>query len=173
MSQRDSRVDLGLWTVSNQGLCNAIHSKKQPQCDHSWSVLPCCSHKNSTYQRKATFHQLLSPCRRRHAFSLLHFLIRYKSNYNNSWLDSWGCRVGHDWATELNWTELPGRGNVKMKVAQSCRTLYDPMDYTVHGVLRARVLEWIAIPFSRVSPPVEGDMFNKSSTYTSLLCGVF
>ena len=20
--------------------------------------------------------------------------------------DSWGCRVGHDWATELNWTEL-------------------------------------------------------------------
>ena len=60
-----------------------------------------------------------------------------------------------------------------MKVAQSCRTLYDPMDYTVHGVLRARVLEWIAIPFSRVSPPVEGDMFNKSSTYTSLLCGVF
>jgi len=20
--------------------------------------------------------------------------------------DSWGCRVGHDWANELNWTEL-------------------------------------------------------------------
>ena len=22
------------------------------------------------------------------------------------WCNSWGCRVGHDWATELNWTEL-------------------------------------------------------------------
>ena len=26
--------------------------------------------------------------------------------------------------------------------------LCDPMDYTVHGVLQARILEWLAIPFS-------------------------
>ena len=25
------------------------------------------------------------------------------------------------------------------------------MDYTVHGILQARILEWIAFPFSRVS----------------------
>ena len=25
------------------------------------------------------------------------------------------------------------------------------MDYTVHGILQARILEWVAIPFSRVS----------------------
>ena len=31
----------------------------------------------------------------------------------------------------------------------SCPTLCDPMDYTVHGILQARTLEWIAIPFSR------------------------
>ena len=37
-------------------------------------------------------------------------------------------------------------------VAQSCPTLCDPMDYNiVHGILQARVLEWIAIPFSRGS----------------------
>ena len=35
-----------------------------------------------------------------------------------------------------------------MKVAQSCPTLCDPMDYTVHGILQARVLEWVAFPFS-------------------------
>ena len=28
-------------------------------------------------------------------------------------------------------------------------TLWDPMDYTVHGILQARKLEWVAIPFSR------------------------
>ena len=27
----------------------------------------------------------------------------------------------------------------------------DPMDYTVHGILQARVLEWVAVPFSRGS----------------------
>ena len=36
-----------------------------------------------------------------------------------------------------------------MKVAQSCPTLCDPKDYTVHGILQARILEWVAYPFSR------------------------
>ena len=26
-----------------------------------------------------------------------------------------------------------------------------PMDYTVHGILQARILEWVAFPFSRGS----------------------
>ena len=30
---------------------------------------------------------------------------------------------------------------VKVKVAQSCPTLCDPMDYTVHQILQARILE--------------------------------
>ena len=40
---------------------------------------------------------------------------------------------------------------VKVKVAQSCLTLCDPMDYTVHGILQARILEWVAISFSKES----------------------
>ena len=40
---------------------------------------------------------------------------------------------------------------VKVKVTQSCPTLWDPMDYTVHGILQARILEWVTVPFSRVS----------------------
>ena len=35
-----------------------------------------------------------------------------------------------------------------MKVIQSCLTLCDLMDYTVHGILQARTLEWVAVPFS-------------------------
>ena len=41
---------------------------------------------------------------------------------------------------------------VKMKITQSCQTLCEPMDYTVHGILQARILEWVALPFSRGSP---------------------
>ena len=37
---------------------------------------------------------------------------------------------------------------VKVKVAQLCPTLCDSMDYTVHGILQARVLEWRAFPSS-------------------------
>ena len=44
------------------------------------------------------------------------------------------------------------------EVAQSCLTLYDPVDCSppgasVHGILQARVLEWVAISFSRGSSP--------------------
>ena len=40
---------------------------------------------------------------------------------------------------------------VKLKVTQSCLTFCNPMDYTVHGILQARILEWVAFPFSRGS----------------------
>ena len=36
-----------------------------------------------------------------------------------------------------------------MKVAQSCLTLCNLKDYTVHGIHQARILEWVAFPFSR------------------------
>ena len=50
---------------------------------------------------------------------------------------------------------------VKVLVAQSCLTLCDPMDYSppgssVHGILQARVLEWVAISFSRKIFPTQG-----------------
>ena len=56
-------------------------------------------------------------------------------------LDSW-----NDW---LSW-------KVKVKVAQSCLTLCDPIDCIVHGILQARILEWVAFPFSRGIFPTQG-----------------
>ena len=38
-----------------------------------------------------------------------------------------------------------------VEVTQSCLTLCDPMDCIIHGILQARILEWIAFPFSRGS----------------------
>ena len=52
-------------------------------------------------------------------------------------------------ASDLNNTELSCE--VKVKVAQSRLTLCDPMDYIVHGILQARILECVAFSFSRGS----------------------
>ena len=68
-------------------------------------------------------------------------------------------------------------------VTQSCPTLCDPMgcslpDSPVHGILQARILEWVAIPFSRVSSLVRDQNPNflhyrflqgKTFTYNSTL----
>ena len=43
---------------------------------------------------------------------------------------------------------------VKVLVIQSYPTLCDPVDptgFSIHGILQARILEWVAIPFSRGS----------------------
>ena len=44
----------------------------------------------------------------------------------------------------------------RMLVTQSCLILCNPKDYSppgssVHGILQARILEWVVIPFSRIS----------------------
>ena len=44
---------------------------------------------------------------------------------------------------------------MKVKVAQLCLTICEPMD-TVHGILQARILEWVAVPFSRGNLPNPG-----------------
>ena len=46
---------------------------------------------------------------------------------------------------------------VKVKVPQSCLTLCNPMEYTVHGILQARILEWVATasPGNLPNPGIE------------------
>ena len=54
-----------------------------------------------------------------------------------------------------------------VKVAQSCLTLCNPMDYTVHRILQARILEWVAFPFSR------GSSQPRDQTQVSYIAGRF
>ena len=56
---------------------------------------------------------------------------------------------------------------VTMQVAQSCLTLCDPMDYTAHGILQARILEWVVFPFSR------GSSQPRDQTQVSRIAGGF
>ena len=64
--------------------------------------------------------------------------------------------LGTQYSPERNtrdWKQwfLLQRGIVNVKFVQSCLTLFDPIDYIVHGILQVRILEWVAFPFSRGS----------------------
>ena len=70
------------------------------------------------------------------------------------WFHYMACRVlrfpTRDW-TVLRAVEVQSPKHWKVKVAQSCPILGDPKNYTVHGILQAWILEWVAFPFSRGS----------------------
>ena len=70
---------------------------------------------------------------------LLHCLLVF-----GKWLDHWLRQLTCVDISHWKW-------KVKEKVTQSCLTLCDPIDYTVHGIFQARILEWVAFPFSRVA----------------------
>ena len=54
---------------------------------------------------------------------------------------------------------------VKVKITQSCLTLCNPLDCTVHGILQARIQEWVAFPFSR------GSSQHRDQTVVSCIAG--
>ena len=84
---------------------------------------------------------------RKDILSKWHSIIKYMTLAQNLWR-AWdlAMRMGEPayLCTDI-WVKW------KVKVVQSCPTLCDPMDYTVHGILPARILEWVAVPFSRGS----------------------
>ena len=55
----------------------------------------------------------------------------------------------------------------KVKVALLCPTLCDPMDDRVPEILQARILEWVAFPFSR------GSSQPRNQTQVSHIAGGF
>ena len=56
---------------------------------------------------------------------------------------------------------------MKVKITQSCQTLCDPIDYTVHGILQARIQEWVNFPFSRATSK------SRDRTQVSCIAGGF
>ena len=58
------------------------------------------------------------------------------------------CQLASGWIQSTQETGELEEGKEKVK---SCLTLCDPMDYTVHGILQARILERVAFPFSKGS----------------------
>ena len=64
--------------------------------------------------------------------------------------------VAKSWTQLSDFSFSQGPDAVCVKSLQSCPTLCDPMDYgplgsSVHGLLQAKILEWVAMPSSRGS----------------------
>ena len=55
----------------------------------------------------------------------------------------------------------------EVKITWLFPTLCNPMDYTVHGILQARILEWVTFPFSR------GSSQPRDQTQVSCIAGGF
>ena len=53
------------------------------------------------------------------------------------------------------------RCTMKVKNFQSCPTLCDPMGYTIHEIIQARILEWVAFPFSRGSSQPRSPVYRR------------
>ena len=56
--------------------------------------------------------------------------------------------VTESWAERLSTYRIRS----EVKLTQSCPTPCDPMHYTAHGIHQARMLKWVAFPFSRGFP---------------------
>ena len=62
-------------------------------------------------------------------------IVHWRFLHGFSWLDSSFLFTTELWS--IIWF---------LKVTQSYPTLCDPMNYTVHGIFQARILEWVAFP---------------------------
>ena len=56
------------------------------------------------------------------------------------------------WNSNTSWLRLTQVTKVKVKATQPCPTFCNTMDYTVHGILLTRILEWVAFPSPRDLP---------------------
>ena len=87
------------------------------------------------------------------SYALVDKLYTGKENLINIWLvaTSTITYLAPVWRQPILWHESVKNSYVKVKVAQLCPTLCNPIDYTVHGILQVRILEWVAFSFSRGS----------------------
>ena len=80
------------------------------------------------------------------------------------------CASSWGWLERKIWSHSGGQKS-KQKPDNSLSykdlTLCDPMDYTVNGILQDRILEWVAVPFSR------GSYQPRDQTQVSQIAGIF
>ena len=93
------------------------------------------------------------------------------STNNKVWKQA-KCPLAHEWTKKMECIYLPPHPLVSVLVIQSCLTLCDPMDCSspgssVHGVIQAKILEWVAISFSK------GSSRPKDGTQISCTAGRF
>ena len=118
--------------------------------------------------RCCVFFSIDSTCSGHHPETLLSASCRQQFIW-----EGWGVGVLRPCTEDPSWLpRLPQGARAVQKVCQSCRTLCDPMDCSppgssVHGILQARMLEWVAILLSR------GSYRPRDRTWFSCISGRF
>ena len=77
------------------------------------------------------------------------------------------CKTDKQQGPTVQHRELHSMKGKEKWVTQSCLTLCDPMEYTVHGILQPRILKWVAVPFS------SGSYWPRNWTGISCITGEF
>ena len=101
------------------------------------------------------------PCRQKKSISLFYYIRFQLISYLLCWdisgynLDTKMYQISSCIVRDLSWnlcsnsnSSTPTEWGVKLL---SCVWLCNPTDYTAHGILQARILEWVVVPFSRGS----------------------
>ena len=123
-----------------------------PGKSHGWRSLVGCSpwgHEESDRTQRLPFHFSLSCIGEGNGNPLQCSCLENPRDGGAWWAAVNGVTQSRIWLKRLS-----SSSSSKMTVAQSWPTLCDPIDYSlpgssVHGILQARILEWVAIHFSR------------------------
>ena len=75
--------------------------------------------------------------------------------------------LGGHHTTGSKWRQVSYAITYERESRSVMSTLCDPMNYTVHGILQARIQEWVAFPFSR------GSSQPRDKTQISCITGKF
>ena len=123
------------------------------------ALLLCRPWEGAVFKPKHWGHQQVGTAKQREVWKTIHLESNRPAS---SWLCKLQgvcafnpCLLGVDGGAASAGSTVT-ESEVKVLVTQSCPTLCDPMDCSfpgssVHGILQARILEWIAFLFSRVS----------------------
>ena len=111
----------------------SVPSKTDLNSTSLWGSLKVCPHQKSGW--KPNLLSVFSLCLRLYAHACFCLM------FENLYYLCLSCFIVIDWVSEIT---------------QSCPTLCDPVDCSpsgssIHGILQARILEWVAISFSRGS----------------------
>ena len=103
---------------------------------------------------------LMTSFNQNHPFKALALIQSHGGGQSyNIWIGRGGDIIQSILVCNIEWLmSLRNHLEVKGKVTQLCSTLCDPMNYSlpgssVHGVFQIRILEWVAISFSKESFP--------------------
>ena len=185
----DFRKQLFLWRLKRE------HSSSQLvfQTEIN-SLMPTAGPKRKRHQRpelQATSYHCRT-CSSHASFSHKNWVVKNLNcttgllqlqNKTFLWQPAWegglgenGCKYMCGWVPSLFTWNCHNTVNqlcaVLCLIAQSCPTLCEPMDWSppgssVHGILQARILEWVAYPFSRASSQ------SRNQTGVSCIAGRF